>query len=95
MEQANLVLRFRLAEDDHYQTKWVARVTVDGRGGLTYSDVQSGRTEKIDLAQVRSFSLRSLGQTASNPARRVPPTRLDVRKSTYTTTLTGTALSVN
>jgi hypothetical protein len=95
MEQANLVLRFKLAHEDHYQTKWVARVTVDGRGGLTYSDVQSGRTEKISLAQVRSFSLRSLAQSAPNLMRHAPLIRLGVKADTYSMLLPATAITVN
>jgi len=60
MEHLNLVLKFRLTGDDQFQTKGVARIKVDGRGSLTFYDVQSGSTEKIDLRQLQAFSLQSL-----------------------------------
>ena len=64
MDRLNLVLKFRLAGDDHFQIKGAARMKVDGRGGLTFYDVQSGSTERIELRQLQSFTLHSMDQSA-------------------------------
>jgi hypothetical protein len=59
------VLKFRLTGHDQHQVKVAARMKVDGRGALTFYNVQSGSTEKIDLGQLQSFTLRCLAPTAA------------------------------
>lgn len=58
MHDLNLVLKFQLAGENHYQIRGASRIKVDGRG-LMFYDVQSGAAEKIDVAQLQSFSLVS------------------------------------
>ncbi len=65
MDRLNLVLTFRLNGDDHVQIKGAARIKVDGRGGLTFYDVQSGSMERIELGQLQSLTLHSMDQPAS------------------------------
>jgi hypothetical protein len=62
MDHLNLVLKFRLADHDQYQVKGASRIKVDGCGSLTFYDVQSGNTERIDLGQLRSLTLYSAHQ---------------------------------
>lgn len=57
MNHLNLVLKFRLAGDQEFQIKEAARIKVDGQGSLTFYDVHSGKTEKIEVSRLRSFSL--------------------------------------
>ena len=56
----NLVLSFKLAGDRDCRVCGAARITVDGRGGLTLHHARNGRTERIDLAELQSLSIRSL-----------------------------------
>jgi hypothetical protein len=63
-ERINLVLKFRLAGDDHIYIKGASRLKVDGRGGLMFHDVQSGKTERIAVGELESFNILSL-QTPS------------------------------
>lgn len=65
MDHLKLVLKFRLDGHDHDQVKGAARMKLDGRGGLTFYDVQSGNNERIDLRLLRSFTLHSVGQAAA------------------------------
>jgi hypothetical protein len=62
MNRLNLVLKFRLAGHDQYQIKGASRIKVDGRGGLTFYDVQSGSNERLDLQQLRHLSLHTITQ---------------------------------
>ncbi len=64
MNHLNLVMKFRLANHDQCQVKGATRIKLDGRGGLTLYDVQSGHHEKIEIRQLRSFSLRAISQAA-------------------------------
>jgi hypothetical protein len=60
MDHLNLVLKFRLAGDNQFQIKGAARIKVDGCGGLTFYDVQSGKTERIEVGELQSLSLLSV-----------------------------------
>ena len=65
MDQLNLVLKFRLTGHDQCQVKGAARMKVDGRGSLSFYDVQSGSMERIDLRQLQSLTLRCLAKAAA------------------------------
>lgn len=69
MDNLNLVLKFRLAGNDQFQIKGAARIKVDGRGGLMFYDVQSGKTERIEVGQLQSLSLLSVSPTTGSPVR--------------------------
>ena len=60
VERINLVLKFRLAGDDQTYIKGVARIKVDGRGGLMFCDAQSGKTERIAANELESLNILSL-----------------------------------
>lgn len=60
VERINLVLKFRFAGDDQTYIKGAARIKVDGRGGLMFHDVQSGKTERIAVSELESFKILSL-----------------------------------
>jgi hypothetical protein len=60
VERINLVLKFRFAGDDQIYIKGAARIKVDGRGGLMFHDVQSGKTERIAVSELESFNILSL-----------------------------------
>jgi len=66
MHDLNLVLRFRLAGENQLQIKGASRIKVDGRGGLMFYDVKSGKAERIEVGQLQSFSLQSVNPTARN-----------------------------
>jgi hypothetical protein len=68
MNDLNLVLKFRLAGEESIQIKGAARIEVDGHGGLSFYDVQSGSVERIELSQIQSFSLRSMTRPLQNAA---------------------------
>jgi hypothetical protein len=68
VERINLVLKFRLAGGDKTYIKGAARIKVDGRGGLMFQDVQSGKTERIAVSELESFNILSL-----NPITRSVP----------------------
>ena len=57
MRDLNLVLKYRLLGDDDVQIRGVARIKIDGRGGLTFLDVQSGSVTQIELRHLQSFSV--------------------------------------
>jgi hypothetical protein len=57
MEDINLILKFRLSGETHFQIHGVSRIKLDGRGKLTYYDVQSHKTETVDFERLRSLSL--------------------------------------
>jgi hypothetical protein len=59
MDHINLVLKFRLAGDGQVQIKEVARIKIDGRGGLIFYEVHTGRTQTIEVGQLDSFSVLS------------------------------------
>ena len=63
-ESHNLVLRFKLAGDPQYRVCNPTRIKVDGRGAMTIYDGSSGLAEEIELTQLQSFSLHSLGLSA-------------------------------
>jgi hypothetical protein len=60
MDHINLVLKFRMAGDGALQTKGVARIKLDGRGGLIFYDVDGGETRRIALGQVDCLSVLSM-----------------------------------
>jgi hypothetical protein len=60
VERINLVLKFRLAGDDQTYIKSTARIKLDGRGGLMFHDVQSGKSERIAVDELESFNILSL-----------------------------------
>jgi hypothetical protein len=68
MHDLHLVLKFRLAGDNQFQTRGASRIKVDGRGGLMFYDVQRGRTERIEVGQLQSFTLLPM-----NPVRGATP----------------------
>ena len=59
----NLVLSFKLAGESDCRVRGAARIKVDGHGALTVYDAGSGLAERIDLAELQSLSIRSLGCT--------------------------------
>jgi hypothetical protein len=67
MEKLNLVLQYRMAGDTDSSVRGAARIEVDGRGGLTLYDAQTARAEKIDLAELRSLSIRFLACASEAP----------------------------
>ena len=68
MDNLNLVLKFRLTGDDQFQIKGAARITVDGRGGVMFHDVQSGKTERIEVGRLQSFSILSVNHAMPQAA---------------------------
>ena len=60
-EPLNLVLSFKLIGDRNCRVRGVSRIKVDGRGGLTVFDAESGKSEQISLADLQSLSIHSLG----------------------------------
>lgn len=60
MNHINLVLKFRLAGDGELQIKGVARIKIDGRGGLIFYEVHTGETQTIELGKLDSFSVFSV-----------------------------------
>lgn len=68
MHDLNLVLKFQLAGETEPQIRSAARIKVDGRGGLTFYDVRSKSTERIDLVRLQSFQLFAMtANTVSLP----------------------------
>lgn len=59
-ENLNLILNFKLAGENRSRVCGATRIKVDGHGGLTVYDAGSGRSEKIDLSQLQSFSIQPL-----------------------------------
>jgi hypothetical protein len=59
-DNINLVLKFRLAGDSRLHVKGAVRMKVDGRGGLTFYDAQSGTTERINLRDLQSFCVQQV-----------------------------------
>ena len=59
-ENLNLVVCFQLAGNSNWGFRRAARIKVDGRGALTVQDAETGHSERIALANVRSLSLHSL-----------------------------------
>ena len=60
MDNLNLILKFKLAGDDHLHVKGAARIKVDGRGTLMLYNTQSRAVETIDLRTLRSFSIQQV-----------------------------------
>lgn len=60
MNNLNLILKFKLAGDDHLHVKGAARIKVDGRGALMLYNAQSRAVETIDLRTLRSFSIQQV-----------------------------------
>jgi len=60
-EDVNLFLSFKLAGQSKSSVRGAARIKIDGRGGLTVYSAESGLAERIDLAELQSFSIYSLG----------------------------------
>lgn len=56
----NLVLKFKLAGDARLHVKGAARIRVDGRGGLTFCDAQTGTMERIQLSDLQSFCVQQV-----------------------------------
>jgi hypothetical protein len=68
MDDLNLVLKFHLAGEVQLQIRGASRIKLDGRGGLTYYDVQSHKTERIEFDRLQSFSLLPIKAAAPNTA---------------------------
>ena len=62
MNDLNLVLKFQLAGEPHFQIREAARIKVDGRGSLIFYDVQSGLTESLEVSRLLSFRLLTVRQ---------------------------------
>ena len=60
MDHINLVLKFRLAGDGELQIKEVARIKIDGHGGLIFYEVHTGKTQTIEVGKLDSFSVMSM-----------------------------------
>ena len=67
MKNLNLVVMFRLSNDDQMRIKEASRITLDGRGSLMLYDA-SGAPETIDLRKVRSISIQPLNAASYLPA---------------------------
>ena len=67
MGNLNLVLKFRLSGDSELHVKGVERIKVDGRGGLTFHDAETGAPETIKLQELRSFCLQSVIDRSALP----------------------------
>ncbi len=67
MNNLNLVVMFRLSNDDQMRVKNAARIKLDGRGSLLLYDAE-GAHETIDLRNVRSFSIQPLKAASYLPA---------------------------
>jgi hypothetical protein len=72
MDELNLVLKFHLSGELQFQIRGASRIKLDGRGGLTYYDVQSHKTETIEFDRLQSFSLLPIKTTAPNTAHPLP-----------------------
>jgi hypothetical protein len=57
MNHINLVLKFRLAGDGELQIKGVARIKIDGRGGLIFYEVPTGEIQTIEVGKLDSLSV--------------------------------------
>ena len=68
MDHINLVLKFRMAGDGELQTKGVARIKLDGRGGLIFYEVHGGETQRIALGQLDCLSVLSMPQATAATA---------------------------
>jgi hypothetical protein len=68
MDNLNLILKFKLAGDDHLHVKGAARIKVDGRGTLLLYNIQSRAVETIDLRTLRALSIQQV-----SPARPLLP----------------------
>ena len=55
----NLILSFKLTGDSDLRICGATRIKVDGYGGLTLYDAGSGLPQRIDLANLQSFSIQS------------------------------------
>lgn len=95
MQPVYLVMTFRLADDNQCQVRRVARIKVDGRGGLTFYDVQSERTEKINLWQLKFFSLLPLKPTALYAVDRRPAFDHGLNDGRDESSMLGTLVVVN
>jgi hypothetical protein len=60
MDDLNLILKFKLAGDDHLHVKGAARIKVDGRGALMLYNTQSRAVETIDIRALQSFSIQQV-----------------------------------
>jgi hypothetical protein len=60
MNDLNLVVKYTVAGDSRVHVKGAARIKVDGRGGLTLYDPESGRSEQVELGQLQSLKIQAL-----------------------------------
>ena len=58
-ENVNLVLSFKLAGENDCRVRGASRIKIDGRGGLTVYGAER-LPERIELAELQSFSIHSL-----------------------------------
>lgn len=68
MNHINLVLKFKLSGEGELQIKGVARIKIDGRGGLIFYEVHTGEIQTIEVGRLDSFSVMSMPPVAG-PAR--------------------------
>ena len=59
-EAVQLVVKFMLAGDGRLHVEGVARIKVDGRGGLLLYDAQGGTVETIELGALKSIRLQQM-----------------------------------
>jgi hypothetical protein len=57
MHNLNLVLRFTVGRSDDSQVRGAARIRVDGLGGILVYDAETGKAERISLADMNSLSI--------------------------------------
>ena len=59
MNNLNLLLSFKLADDPALQVRGAARIEVDARGGLVVYDSQTGAPERFPISQMKSFLIHN------------------------------------
>jgi hypothetical protein len=61
MSDLNLVLKFKLADDPQTHIEAATRMKIDGRGNLVLYKGRGEDAERIELRNVRSFSIHPVG----------------------------------
>jgi hypothetical protein len=68
MTAPQLLVTFTVNGDSRVHVKGAARIKVDGRGGLTLYDAQSGAPELVSLGCLQTLTIRTLAGVAPTPA---------------------------
>ena len=60
MQNLNLVLTFKLAGDSRYHVKGAVGLKLDGQGGLSFRDAETGVLERIPLQELKTFRIQPI-----------------------------------